>query len=359
MLHGLIMAGGGGTRFWPRSRKLRPKQFLALNGERTLIQMAKDRLVDIIPSARTWVVTGEVYRQETAKQLIGVPDQQIVGEPVGRNTAPCIGLGAMLISRQDPEATMLVSPADHVIEPIDEFRKTVKAAHRLAEKHPAASITFGIKPTFPSTGYGYIQRGQLLDSTDGISTFRVKRFEEKPPLEKAETFVTSGEYYWNSGIFVWKVATLLKALATHCPDLYSALERIANAWNTPHQAEVLTREYNAIHGDSIDYAIMEKVPEVLVVEASYRWDDVGSWLAMERMNPQDAEGNTVLAQHLGIKTSRCLVVGDSGKLVATVGVSNLIIIQDGDVTLVADRREEESIRQMVNLLKQRGLDQYL
>jgi mannose-1-phosphate guanylyltransferase len=359
MLHALIMAGGGGTRFWPRSRQRRPKQFLAMSGERTLIQLAQDRLEALVEPKHTWVITAEAYRAETAQQLKGIPADQIIGEPVGRNTAPCIGLGAALIARQDPDAVMLVSPADHVIEPRPEFRRTVLAAQCMTQTHPAALITFGIQPTFAATGYGYIQRGPLLKSTDGISVFRVKSFEEKPPQEKAERFFASGEYYWNSGIFVWKAATLLSALATHCPDLFAALQRIAAAWDSPNRSTVLSKEYQAIKGDSIDYAVMEKVAEVLVVQAPYRWDDVGSWLALERMNPQDADGNTVLAQHVGVNTTNCLVVGDEGKLIATVGVANLIIIQDGDVTFVADRREEETIRQLVALLKQKRLEKYL
>jgi mannose-1-phosphate guanylyltransferase len=229
----------------------------------------------------------------------------------------------------------------------------------MTQTHPDALITFGIQPTFAATGYGYIQRGPLLESDDGISIFRVQRFEEKPPPEKAERFFASGEYYWNSGIFVWKAATLLSALTTHCPELMTALERIAAAWESPARSTVLNQEYQAIKGDSIDYAVMEKVAKVLVVQAPYRWDDVGSWLALERMNPQDADGNTVLAQHVGVNTTNCLVVGDEGKFIATVGVANLIIIQDGDVTFVADRREEETIRQLVSLLKQKRLEKYL
>ena len=359
MLHALIMAGGGGTRFWPRSRQKRPKQFLAMSGERTLIQLAQDRLEGLVDPRQTWVITAEAYRAETGQQLKGIPADQIIGEPVGRNTAPCIGLGAALIARQDPDAVMLVSPADHVIEPQPEFRRTVLAAQRMTQAHPDALITFGIQPTFAATGYGYIQRGPLLESDDGISIFRVQRFEEKPPPEKAERFFASGEYYWNSGIFVWKAATLLSALTTHCPELMAALERIAAAWESPERSTVLNQEYQAIKGDSIDYAVMEKVAKVLVVQAPYRWDDVGSWLALERMNPQDADGNTVLAQHVGVNTTNCLVVGDEGKFIATVGVANLIIIQDGDVTFVADRREEETIRQLVSLLKQKRLEKYL
>lgn len=359
MLHAMIMAGGGGTRFWPRSRQQRPKQFLALGCERTLLQQASDRIEGLLPAERTWVVTGQAYQAETGRQLPHLPADRIVGEPCGRDTAPCIGLGAALIARRDADAVMLVTPADHVIEPLREFERTARAAVQMAEENPSVLITLGIPPTFPSTGYGYIHRGAAIGQRQGIDIFRVHAFEEKPSADRAERFVAGGEYYWNSGIFVWRVAAVLEELRRQQPHLHDAVCRIAEAWDTPRRREVLCREYETLPKLSIDYAVMEHAREVLMVKAPYRWDDVGSWLALERMNPQDADHNTVLATHCGLKTNHCIIVGDAGRLITTIGVADLVIVQDGDATLIADRRDEGTVKQLVELLKKKGLEKYL
>lgn len=359
MLHAVIMAGGGGTRFWPRSRTIRPKQFLSLGGDRTLLQQARDRIEAQTTPDRTWILTSAAHVEETARQLPELPRDRIVGEPCGRDTAACIGLGASLIVRRDPSAVMLVMPADHVIEPVQEFRRAIHAAERVAEEHPNALVTCGIPPTFPSTGYGYIHRGADEGQRQGVPVYRVQQFREKPDAETAERFLASGEYFWNGGIFVWKAATILRELRERQPKLFAAVQRIAEEWDSPRRDEVLRREYENLEKISIDYAVMEKAPEVYVVQAPFRWDDVGSWLALERMNPQDAEGNTVLATHAGIRTTNCVVVGDVQRLIATIGVSNLLIVQDGDATLVADRRDEGTVKQLVDLLKQKGLEKYL
>jgi mannose-1-phosphate guanylyltransferase len=361
MLHAMIMAGGGGTRFWPRSRQQRPKQFLTLGGERTLLQQAMDRIEALAPADRVWIITGQAYREETGRQLPKLPADQIVGEPCGRDTAPCIGLGAALIARRDPSAVMLVTPADHVIEPVREFERAASVAVQMAEEHASALITFGIPPSFPSTGYGYVQRGPEVGQRQGISVFRVQRFEEKPLADRAEQFLVSGDYFWNSGIFVWRVQAVLEELRRQRPNLHDAVQRIADAWNTPKRDTVLRQEYEALpkNKNSIDYAVMEHAREVLVVKAPYRWDDVGSWLALERMNPQDADHNTVLATHCGLNTNHCVIIGDAGRLITTIGVQNLVIVQDGDATLVADRRDEGTVKELVELLKKKGLDKYL
>lgn len=360
MLHAMIMAGGGGTRFWPRSRQARPKQFLAVTGERTLLQQALDRIeAAALPAARVWVVTAEAYREQTTEQLPEVPAHHVVGEPCGRDTAPCIGLAAALIAREDADATILVTPADHVIEPAQEFRRAVHVAEQMASEHPNALITFGITPTFPSTGYGYIQRGEQVAQRQGVAVHRVARFREKPARPQAEEFLASGNFFWNSGIFVWKAATVLAALKKHRPGVHEAIERIADAWGTQEGAEVFTREYAAIDKVSIDYAVMEHHPEVLVVQAPYRWDDVGSWLAVERLHPQDGQGNTVLGNHLGVDTGSCVIVGERDRLIATVGVRDLLIIQDGDCTLVAHRSQESEVRRVVEELRKKRMEKYL
>jgi mannose-1-phosphate guanylyltransferase len=355
----MIMAGGGGTRFWPRSRRARPKQFLTLSGDRSLLQQALERVEALTTPERCWIVTAEAYRDETARQLPELADDRIVGEPVGRDTAPCIGLAAALIASLDPDAVMIVTPADHVIEPVQEFRRTAQVAVQMAEENPSALITFGVPPTYPAVGYGYIHRGPEVARRQGIAVSRVLGFREKPSLELAEEYVATGEYLWNSGIFVWKAATVLRALREQRPALADAVGRIADAWDGAKRDEVFRREYQAAERVSIDYAVMEYAKEALVVPAPYRWDDVGSWLALERMRPQDADGNTVLAEHCGIDTKDCVVVGDPKRLITTIGVDNLLIVQDGDATLVADRRDEAAVKQLVDLMKEKGLEQYL
>jgi mannose-1-phosphate guanylyltransferase len=359
MLHAMIMAGGGGTRFWPRSRQKRPKQFLTLTGERSLLQMALDRIEAQVPPERSWVITGDAYTEEVAKQLPALTRERIIGEPAGRDTAACIGLGAALIAREDRQAVMLVMPADHVIEPIQEFRRAVHVAELMALENPSALITFGIPPTHPSTGYGYIQRGKEIANRQGIAVYQAMGFREKPKHDLAERYVASGEFFWNSGIFVWKASTILGELQRQQPPIHKAVLRIADAWNSPEFAAVFKAEYEALIRVSIDFAVMEHAKEVIVLTAPFRWDDVGSWLALERMHPQDADGNTVLASHLGFDTKNCVIAADKGHLIATVGVHDLLIIQDGDATLVANRKDENGIKQIVESLKKKGLEKYL
>jgi len=359
MMHAMIMAGGGGTRFWPRSRAKRPKQFLTFSGERTLLQGTLDRIEARIPPERTWVITGAAHSGEASRQLPDVPAAQIVGEPMGRDTAACIGLGAALVLKRDPTASIIVMPADHVIEPVQEFQRAVHAAEQILEDYPDALLTFGIPPTWPATGYGYIHRGDEVVSRQGVGAARVRQFREKPSSDLAERFVASGDYFWNSGIFVWKAATIMNELKSQRPALYDSVTRIADAWGTPRQDEVFLNEYRDLEKISIDYAVMEKAETVLMLAAPYTWDDVGSWLALERRNPQDADGNTIQALHTGIETTNCVIVSDPTHLIATINVSNLLIVQDGNATLIADRRDEATVKAIVDKLKAEGLGRFL
>lgn len=358
MLHLMIMAGGGGTRFWPRSRNARPKQFLTFSGERSLLQGTFDRTAAMVPAERTWVITGGAYVAESAHQLPDVPADQIVGEPFRRDTAPCVALGAALIAATDPDATIAVTPADHVIEPEREFHRALLAAEQFVTDSPECLFTFGIRPTFPSTGYGYIHRGEHVSDRNGVSLFAVKEFKEKPSAEVATRFVESGEYDWNSGIFLWKASTILTQIEANRPDISAACRRIVAAWHTPDHIAVFRDEYEAINGTSIDFAVMQEAGRaglVRVLRAPYQWDDVGSWLALERHNPQDAHGNTVQGEGgVLIDTTGCVVSADPGHVIATIGVNDLVIIQAGKAVLVARKEDEARVKEVVEHLKRTG-----
>lgn len=359
MLHAMIMAGGGGTRFWPRSRQARPKQFLTLTGDRTLLQQACDRLESQVAAQQTWIITAARHRGEALRELPQLPAEQIIGEPIGRDTAACIGLGAALIEQSDPGAVMLVSPADHVIEPTESFRRAVQAATLVIEDRPDSLVTFGITPTHPATGYGYIRRAERIKNYGSCDVYRVESFREKPATELAERFLAEGGYFWNSGIFMWKAGTLLNELRKNKPTLADGVERVAASWNGPDAERVLSQIYPTLERISIDYAVMEKATTAMVLEAPFRWDDVGSWPALERLHAQDGDGNTILALHSGLNTSNCIIVGEPGRLIATAGVRDLLIIQDGDALLVADRRDESAVKQIVERLAEKGLERFL
>jgi mannose-1-phosphate guanylyltransferase len=362
MLHAMIMAGGGGTRFWPRSRNSRPKQFLTFAGDRTLLQETVDRIAAQVPPERTWVLTGEAYVQATAEQLPELPAAHIIGEPCRRDTAPCVGLGAALIARDDPDATIIVMPADHVIEPQQEFRRAVHAAEQFAAAHPGSLLTFGIPPSFPSAGYGYIRVGESVGKRQEVEASRVVEFKEKPDEATAERYVAGGGYLWNSGIFVWKPAAILGELTQRRPDIAASVSRIAESFGSPKFTAVFNSEYAAIKGTSIDYAVMQDAAaagKVLVLKAPYTWDDVGSWLALERRNPQDANRNTVQGLHCGVETEECVIVSDGDHLIGTLGVRDLIIIREGNATLVTTRKKESEVKRLVDEIKAKGLERYL
>jgi len=360
MLHAVIMAGGFGTRFWPLSRTAMPKQLLDLTGGRTMIQATTDRLGELVAPDRTFVVTNRQFVEHIAKQLPQVPRQNIVGEPCKRDTAPCVALAAHLVSHADPDAVMAVMPADHLISPPEKFRQAIATASALVEADAERIVTFGIKPTFPAETFGYIERGQKLgDQAAGAAAYQVVRFREKPKREQAEQFLATGNFYWNSGIFVWKAKTVLSALAAHEPQMSAHLAAIGGAIGRPEYAEVLEREFTAIEGKSIDYAVMERHANVAVVEAPFSWDDVGSWQSLARTLGSDAEGNTIVGRHLGLRTTNTIIRTTPDHLVATLGLSDVIVVHTPDATLVASKHDEEAIRELVKELEKRGWKEHL
>ena len=356
MLHAVVMAGGSGTRFWPESRAALPKQMLRLVGERSMIQATIERLGELVPRDRVMIVTSALLADVIRAQIPDLPREAVIGEPCKRDTAPCIGLAAVTLLARDPDATMVVLPSDHVIGPEDAFRDALAAAARLVEESPGRIVTFGVRPTYPAESYGYIERGEPLapSSAEGMRVFRVRRFREKPKAEVAREFLAAGTFYWNSGIFVWKAATILEEIAKREPDMRAHLTNIARSIGRADHAEVFEREFAAITPRSIDYAVMEHAQDVAVIEANFEWDDVGSWQSMARIRGSDASGNTLAGRHLAIDTIGSIVRTDDDHLVVTLGVEDLIVIRTPSATLVASKHREEDIRRVVKLLEERG-----
>ncbi len=355
MLHAVIMAGGSGTRFWPESREARPKQLLRLTGERSMLQSTVDRLSGLVSDDRILVVTGRGIAAAVSEQLPQLKPNQILAEPCRRDTAPCIGWAALAVAQHDPDATLVVLPSDHVIEPVAEFRRAVEHAVRLIEAEPDRIVTFGIKPTYPAAIYGYIERGEAISGdTAAPASFRAVRFREKPQVETAREYLAAGTFYWNSGIFVWKARTILDALAKQQPAMLEHLERIVKSSTTNDAAAVLEREFTAIRGISIDYAVLEQATNIVVVEAPFTWDDVGSWQAIARLRGTDEQGNTVLGRHVGVNTDGCIVRSNDEHVVVTLGLKDCLVVHTDGATFVANKHDEEAVREVVRQLRERG-----
>jgi mannose-1-phosphate guanylyltransferase len=361
MLHAVIMAGGSGTRFWPESRDARPKQLLRLLGAQSMLRMTVDRLSGLVPAERILVATAERLVPAVTAELPESPRGAILGEPCKRDTAPCVGLTALLIARRDPDATMLVLPADHVIRPTEAFAQAVQFGAALIEESPSRLVTFGIRPTYAAETFGYIERGEPLAdvSADNPQAYHVRQFREKPPLAVAQDYLAAGTFYWNAGIFLWKATTIIQELRTREKSMLERLERIADAYETAEFESVFAREFAAIQGKSIDYAVMEHARDVVVVEAPFAWDDAGSWQALERLTERDKDGNTLVGRQLAIDTTGTIVRTDDEHVVVTIGLHDTIVVHTPDATLVADKSQEEKVRRAVEALRKLGWTEYL
>jgi mannose-1-phosphate guanylyltransferase len=363
----VILAGGSGTRFWPRSRRARAKQVLALDGERSMIQQTVERLKPLASPEKTWVVTNEFLAQEIADQLHGVPRHQIIEEPVARNTAPACGLAAFLIERENPEAVLGVFPSDHVIADEPRFLKALQKGIALAAAGENI-VVLGIEPTRPETGYGYIETGE----DDGAeAALRVRRFTEKPNLNRAQEFVASGNYYWNSGMFLWSARTLANAVREHLPEMAPLLEKIAASFGKPEFDQVFRELYPKCENISVDYAVLEPrsakgehASHLYCVPAEFAWNDLGSWASlyeyqMETRLRGDGDGNVAESDgHLTIEAGNNYIYSPK-KFVALVGVENLVIVDTEDALLIAHRDHSQDVGKVVKELGLSGREELI
>ena len=353
----VIMAGGKGARFWPRSRERMPKHLLDILGERTIIRETVDRIRPLVPPERTLIVTGRSHAAELIRLLPEIPAENILIEPVGRNTAPCIGLAALHIRQRVPDAVMLVLPSDHRIGDEVAFRRALTEAGKAAAEGNAL-VTIGIRPTGPETGYGYIEQGDLLPAGAGSGICRVRSIREKPPLEQAREFLRQGGFCWNSGMFVWKASTILKAIGRFLPELHEGLMQIREALGTEREEEIVGEVYTAQKAVSIDYGVMEKAEEVLVVPGDFGWSDLGSWDALWEVSEKDENENAVRGPFIGIDAGDSLVHSPH-KLVAIVGVRDLLVVETDDALLICRRGRSQDVRKVVEILERKGLRKYL
>lgn len=351
-LYAVILAGGAGTRLWPVSYQDRPKQFLDLMSRLTLLQETQGRLAPLIPPMRTLVLTRQEYVSLVAEQLPMVPPGNILVDPEGRGSAAAIGVAAAHLQRLDPQATMAVLAADHRIDQADTFRRALAAAERVAAEEWL--VTIGILPTSPQTGYGYIERGEALPAVGEFEVFRVARFVEKPDRAMAQALLSSGRYSWNSGMSVWQVQVILDEIAAHMPMLAAELAEIEQSLGTSAMADTLRRVGSRVPSETIEYGVLERSSRVAVIPIAVGWSDVGSWTAVYDLLPHDAQGNAVIGRHLSPDTVESLIFTKPQKLVATLGLDDMIIVDTDDVLLICPRERAQDITHLTVLLEAQG-----
>jgi mannose-1-phosphate guanylyltransferase len=361
--YAVIMAGGGGTRLWPLSRKNRPKQMLKLFGEKTLYQMAVDRLLPIIPAEAIFVVTVEDQAEGLKDQAPQIPEDHFILEPMPRGTASVVGIAATLLHEQDPDSIMAVVTADHYIGNVEQFQGVLKSACEVARR--GGLVTLGIKPTYAATGYGYIHQGRQIAEVYGHPVFEVQAFVEKPSQEIAESYFSSGEYVWNSGMFIWKTSRILDEIARQMPKLFDGLERIRSRIGESDYSEVFKNVWSGLESETIDYGVMENASDVRVIPAGkMEWFDIGSWDRFFDLMETDRNGNLVLCEEcLHIDTERSLIFKESGtsreKLIAILGMEDIILVDTGDITMICPRDRSEEVRTFVQTLSRLGKTEFL
>jgi len=353
--HAVIMAGGIGIRLWPLSRKQRPKQTLRLFEGKSLIRHSYERVAALLPPEQIHVITSDAHLAIIREELPELAEENLIGEPVGRDTANAVGLACAILHEKDPDAVIGIFTADHIISPVDAFCRDIDKAFAVAEEHDDALVTLGIRPTRPETGYGYIRRGDRV--SDGV--YAVAKFAEKPNLASAMKYVATGAYYWNSGMFAWRATTILDQIKKHIPQTYEAVCKIASISDLKARKAKLAELYPSLMRISIDFAVMERADRVLAVELGCHWVDVGSWPAIESIIESDADGNVDACEHVMHLGSRGnIVVSVEKHLIATIGVDDLVIVHSPDATLICKRRDAQGIKELVTDIHEKYGDQY-
>lgn len=341
-VYAIIMAGGSGERFWPLSTPERPKQFLRLLGEKSLLRRTVDRIEPLIPIDRQIVVAGEQHSTRVEEELPDLPPENLICEPVGRNTAACIGLASLFVGRRDPEGIIVVLPADHHIPETSTFVESIEKAVQVARRRDE-TVVIGLKPDRPETGYGYMQRGSEIER----DVYRVLRFREKPDEETARQYLRGGEYFWNTGIFVWQNRTVQQLIRTHLPAHWSKLEQIRSVLGSPGYVNILKECYPTFEKVSVDYGVLEKAENICMVYGRFEWDDLGSWTALDRILSRDEKENVVIGRHVGLNTSNCIIYGQGKKAVATIGLRDLIIAETEHGLLICPKNRSQDIRSLL------------
>lgn len=355
-LYVVILAGGTGTRLWPRSRKNLPKQLLDLVSSRTMLQETFARVVSLVPPDHVLVITHTELVDAVCEQLPDISRENVIGEPDARNTAPSIGLAATLLRERDPQAVMISLASDHHIEREEEFREALRTASLVAGEN--FLVTLGIKPTHAETGYGYIQRGQVLGEFRGTVVYHVQRFTEKPDVEEAERMIASGDYFWNAGIVTGRVETWLAEFARLQPQIYAGLLRIADARGKVNETATLESVYPTLTKVPIDTAVLERSEHVAVIPIDVGWSDVGSWATLHDLLQADGNKNVVIGEYVGIDSNSVLIYSPH-RLIATIGLENMIIVDTGDVLLICPKDRAQEVKQIVEELHKQKKDQYL
>lgn len=359
MLHVVILAGGSGTRFWPASRHAYPKQFLPLLTDQTLLQTTFDRACRLVPVERIHVATRTDFADEVLTQIPSLPREQLLLEPLPRNTAPCLAVAARRLHGIDPDAVMLVLPSDHHVDPVSEFERCVRTGLAVVDACSLQFILFGIRPTSPHTGYGYLEAGAALpllaDADDLLPVHGVCSFREKPDWATAQEYLAAGTFFWNSGMFLWRADTFLRELTAHADGVAAVLSALPA---DPADSRWVTT-FADFPSISVDYAILERTAHIAMIEATFAWDDLGSWEALARHRPSDSHGNTTLGTVVLNDTSQCIVQGAENHLIAVSNVSDLVIVHTPEATLIARRGDEAGLRTLIDQIKQKKLTHHL
>lgn len=352
-----IMAGGFGKRLWPESKLNHPKQFLSIKGKESLIQSTCQRGINLFGVDNTFIITRQELKEKIISHLPYFPPEQIIGEPVGKDTAACVGFAAVYTEKKKKDTPILNLPSDHLIEDIEKFNKVIEAAIKFAEE--GHLVTVGIKPTRAETGYGYLQAGCKIGEFQGIPCYKLERFTEKPSHKKAKEFVENGNFLWNAGIFVWRSSTILEEIKKYLPPLYEGLEKISKALGGKEEEKVINKVYPHLPKISIDYAVMEKTTKAVVIPGEFAWDDIGEWQALERLFSKNGKGNIIQGPVKETETGNCIFVNREEKILGAIGVSNIIVINCKGGLLIVNKELSSRVKDLVDeLLEDRDLRKY-